>query len=50
MRGQRYEYAALNIPVVVTYHPDYLLRSPREKRKSWDDLQTAVKLYREISK
>ena len=50
MRGQRYEYAALNIPVVVTYHPAYLLRSPREKRKSWDDLQAAVKLYREISK
>jgi DNA polymerase len=27
-----------NIPVVVTYHPAYLLRSPSEKRKSWADL------------
>ncbi len=26
------------IPLVVTYHPAYLLRAPAEKRKSWDDL------------
>lgn len=26
------------IPLAVTYHPAYLLRSPAEKRKSWDDL------------
>lgn len=26
------------IPVVVTYHPAYLLRSPAQKRKAWDDL------------
>jgi DNA polymerase len=25
-------------PLVVTYHPAYLLRSPSQKRKSWDDL------------
>jgi DNA polymerase len=24
-------------PVIVTYHPSYLLRSPREKRKAWAD-------------
>ena len=29
-------------PVVVTYHPAYLLRSPGEKRKSWDDLKLAM--------
>ncbi|HEX7965798.1 MAG TPA: uracil-DNA glycosylase [Gammaproteobacteria bacterium] len=29
-------------PVVVTYHPAYLLRSPGEKRKAWDDLKLAV--------
>ena len=27
-----------DIPLVVTYHPAYLLRSPSQKRKSWDDL------------
>lgn len=32
------------IPLIVTYHPAYLLRSPLEKRKSWDDLRFARKL------
>jgi len=25
-------------PLIVTYHPAYLLRSPGQKRKAWDDL------------
>jgi len=29
------------LPVVVTYHPAYLLRSPTQKRRSWDDLVLA---------
>ncbi len=29
-------------PVVVTYHPAYLLRSPGEKRKVWEDLKLAL--------
>lgn len=33
-----------DIPVVVTYHPSYLLRSPPEKAKAWDDLMKARKL------
>ena len=48
MRGQRYFYDngddGAKIPVVVTYHPAYLLRSPLEKRKSWEDLQRARQL------
>lgn len=36
MRGKRYEHAG--IPVVVTYHPAYLLRSLPEKAKAWEDL------------
>ncbi|MGA9852653.1 MAG: uracil-DNA glycosylase [Gammaproteobacteria bacterium] len=35
-----------DIPVVVTYHPAYLLRSPGEKRKSWADLQFAVRVLK----
>ena len=27
------------IPLMPTYHPAYLLRSPGEKRKSWEDLK-----------
>jgi uracil-DNA glycosylase len=32
------------IKVVVTYHPAYLLRSPREKAKAWSDLVAAKRL------
>ena len=38
LRGQVHHYGAQQIPVVVTYHPAYLLRSPTQKRKSWADL------------
>jgi uracil-DNA glycosylase family 4 len=48
MRGNLYEYPGLKIPVMVTYHPAYLLRSPKEKQKSWQDLQAAMKLFQEI--
>jgi len=44
MRGQDYVYADSGIPVVVTYHPAYLLRSPGEKRKAWVDLQRAKRV------
>ena len=37
------------VPVVVTYHPAYLLRSPSEKRKSWVDLQLAVRTLKEAA-
>ena len=33
-----------SIPVVVTYHPSYLLRTPTEKAKAWDDLMKACTL------
>lgn len=46
MRGREYAYENTGIPVVVTYHPAYLLRSPREKRKVWQDLHLALKLIR----
>jgi len=36
LRGQQFSYEG--IPLVVTYHPAYLLRSPAEKRKAWEDL------------
>lgn len=47
MRGKRFQYGDPPVPVVVTYHPAYLLRAPREKRKSWQDLQLAMTLYNE---
>lgn len=33
-----------HIPLVVTYHPAYLLRSPTQKRKSWQDLCMARRI------
>ena len=44
MRGLKYFYEETEIPVVVTYHPAYLLRSPQEKRKVWKDLCLATDL------
>lgn len=46
MRGNRYQYPDSELPVIVTYHPAYLLRSPREKRKVWEDLKNAMQLYK----
>lgn len=36
LRGKIMSYEG--IPVVCTFHPAYLLRSPSEKRKAWEDL------------
>ena len=38
LRGQKHYLGDRQIPVVVTYHPAYLLRSPTQKRKAWQDL------------
>jgi len=35
-------------PLVVVYHPAYLLRSLLEKRKAWQDLQLAVQTVKDI--
>lgn len=40
LRGQVYSY--LGVPVVVSYHPAYLLRSLGDKAKAWDDLCLAI--------
>jgi DNA polymerase len=45
LRGQRFEYAG--IPVVVTYHPAYLLRNLPDKAKAWEDLLFARRTLRE---
>ena len=37
-RVHEVEIAGRKVPAVVTYHPSYLLRSPDEKAKAWDDL------------
>jgi DNA polymerase len=39
LRGQVHRYGVQQIPLIVTYHPAYLLRSPDQKGKTWQDLQ-----------
>jgi len=45
LRQQVHAYGTARVPMVVTYHPAYLLRTPGDKRKAWDDLKFA----REVS-
>jgi len=42
LRGMLHDYHG--IPLLVTYHPAYLLRSPMEKAKAWQDLCLAVRV------
>ena len=37
LRTKQHDYAG--IPLIVSYHPAYLLRKPADKRKSWQDLK-----------
>ncbi len=46
LRGHVHHYGPQCIPVIVTYHPAYLLRTPADKRKAWEDLQFAVRVFR----
>lgn len=43
LRVKAHTYAGL--PLVVTYHPAYLLRQPVDKAKSWRDLCMAMSLF-----
>ena len=38
LRGGEFNYGERQIPLVVSYHPAYLLRSPSAKSKAWEDL------------
>ncbi len=42
LRGRVHDYQG--VPLVVTYHPAYLLRSPLDKAKAWEDLCFAAQL------
>ena len=46
LRGRVHTLPPHGRPVVVTYHPAYLLRSPGEKRKAWQDLVFAREVFR----
>jgi len=47
MRGQVHSLNDGQVPVIVTYHPAYLLRSPSQKQKVWQDLCLARQIVNE---
>ena len=47
LRGRTHRYRGT--PVVVTYHPAYLLRTLPEKAKAWEDLVFARRLFAEAA-
>ena len=47
LRGKVHRYR--DMPLVVTYHPSYLLRSLPEKAKAWEDLLFARRTLREVA-
>lgn len=50
LRGRKHLLADGRLPVVVTYHPAYLLRSPTQKRKAWQDLVLARQVLQETTR
>ncbi|MDT0634145.1 uracil-DNA glycosylase [Spectribacter hydrogenoxidans] len=44
LRGQVHTYPGRSLPLLVTYHPAYLLRSPQHKNRAWEDLREAMRL------
>jgi DNA polymerase len=47
MRGTVHRHG--DIPLIVTYHPAYLLRSPSQKSKAWDDLCLATRVVADLA-
>jgi DNA polymerase len=49
LRGKLHTFGDANTPLVITYHPAYLLRTPSDKRKAWEDLKFARATYARVA-
>ena len=49
LRGKVHHFGELNTPLIVTYHPAYLLRTPSDKRKAWEDLKFARTVFQQLT-
>jgi len=49
LRGKLHTFGEAATPLVITYHPAYLLRTPLDKRKAWEDLKFARATYARVS-
>lgn len=47
LRGRVHSFPGRALDVMVTYHPAYLLRSPQQKSKTWDDLRMIARYLRD---
>jgi DNA polymerase len=45
LRLKVHPFGESRVPLVVTYHPAYLLRTPADKRKAWEDLKFAREVF-----
>ncbi len=46
LRGRTHQLPSTDTPLLVTYHPAYLLRNPEEKSKGWQDLKLLAEKFR----
>jgi uracil-DNA glycosylase len=49
LRGKLHQFGDAGTPLVITYHPAYLLRTPADKRKAWEDLKFARATYAKLA-
>jgi uracil-DNA glycosylase family 4 len=49
LRGKLHHFGEADTPLVVTYHPAYLLRTPADKRKAWEDLKFARSTWQRLA-
>jgi len=49
LRGRWFAFGPNEIPLTITYHPAYLLRSPEQKSRAWQDLLKVARRLREAA-
>ncbi len=47
LRQRIFNHESANTPMIVFYHPAYLLRSPSQKKHMWDDIKFTLEYIRE---
>jgi DNA polymerase len=45
LRQRAHAFGRSQLPLIVTYHPAYLLRTPADKSKAWEDLKFAREVF-----
>ena len=49
LRGKVHQFGEAATPLIITYHPAYLLRTPADKRKAWEDLKLARATHERVT-